>query len=336
VRLGDPRVRKTLYWLLGIGLLAWIAREADLGAVLARAREIGVGGMAVVLAIYLAAFVIDTWTWQMTLPSLPLDARSLYRLWKVRMVGEAVNATTPAAGLGGEPVKAVLLKRHCGIGYREGTASLVLARTINILALLLFLTGGYLLVLRAPDLPAGFRAVAGAGLAVSVAGGLALWALQRFRITSLAGTFAAGFPAARRIERVLGHVRDVDDLLVAFYTLRRGRFAAATALAFVNWWLGAVEVWFVLRALGHPLPLGDAWIIESAAQLVRLGAFFIPASLGAQEGAFFLVGEALAGSATLGVAVGLVRRFRELLWILWGFALAAWLGRRGAGAASAS
>jgi uncharacterized protein (TIRG00374 family) len=283
----------------------------------------------------MVSFVIDAWTWQMTLPSVPLDARWLYRLWKVRMVGEAVNATTPAAGMGGEPVKAVLLKRRYGIGYREGAASLVLARTINVLALLVFLGVGYVLVLRAPDLPPGYRAVAGAGLAASVVGVLAFWAIQRFRITSLAGTFAARFGAARRIESVLGHVRDVDDMLVGFYTRRRGRFAAAIALGFVAWWLGALEVWFVLRVLGHPLPFGDAWIIESVAQLVRLGVFFIPATLGAQEGAFFLVGEALAGSATLGVAVGLVRRCRDLVWIAWGFALAAWIGREDRDPASA-
>ena len=94
----------------------------------------------------------------------------------------------------------------------------------------LLLGVGYVLVLRAPDLATGYRAVASVGLAASVAGVLAFWAIQRFRITSLAGTFAARFPVARRIESVLGHVRDVDDMLVGFYTGRRARFAAARRL----------------------------------------------------------------------------------------------------------
>ena len=68
--------------------------------------------------------------------------------------------------------------------------------------------------------------------------------------------------------------------------------------------------------------LADAdWIIEAVAQLVRTGTFFIPASIGAQEGAFLLVCGAITGSPTLGVSVSVVRRLREVIWIVWGFTL---------------
>ena len=50
-------------------------------------------------------------------------------------------------------------------------------------------------------------------------------------------------------------------------------------------------------------------------QLVRAGTFFIPASIGAQEGAFVVVFDALTGQAGLGLAAALVRRGRELIWI---------------------
>lgn len=321
------RLLKILYVATGFAVLVWILAKTDLGEVVTLARRVGFAGMALVLLLYLLAFVIDTITWQMTLPSVRLDARWLYRLFKIRMVGEAFNNATPAAGMGGEPVKAVLLKRSHGIGYLEGTTSLVLARTINTLALLIFLAGGYLLVLASDAVPSSLQVLAGVGLSATALGVLSFWAIQRFQMTSLAGTWLARFRFARALESALGHVRAIDDALVHFYTQQRGRLGAATLLAFVNWLLGAVEVWFVLRFLGHPLGLGDAWIMESMAQLVRLGAFFIPASLGAQEGAFFLAGSTLAGSGTLGVAVGVVRRFREILWIVWGFALGYGLDR---------
>ena len=54
---------------------------------------------------------------------------------------------------------------------------------------------------------------------------------------------------------------------------------------------------------------------------MRSGTFFIPASIGAQEGAFLLVYTAITGSPSLGIAVALVRRLREVLWIGWGVAL---------------
>ena len=77
-------------------------------------------------------------------------------------------------------------------------------------------------------------------------------------------------------------------------------------------------MWF----LGRPVTFADAVLIETAAQLARAGAFFIPGSLGAVEGIMVLVYDAMTGSAALGLAVALIRRGRELLWIAWGF----WLG----------
>ena len=97
----------------------------------------------------------------MTLVSVPLDGRWLYRAWKVRMVGEVFNSVVPAAGMGGEPVKAVLLKKYYGVGYRQATASLILAKTINTIALVIFLTVGFALMLSSalvpPALPGGDR-----------------------------------------------------------------------------------------------------------------------------------------------------------------------------------
>jgi uncharacterized membrane protein YbhN (UPF0104 family) len=53
-------------------------------------------------------------------------------------------------------------------------------------------------------------------------------------------------------------------------------------------------------------------------QTVRTGLSFVPAGLGAQEGAFLVVFSALSGTPTLGASVALVRRFREIVWVLWG------------------
>jgi uncharacterized membrane protein YbhN (UPF0104 family) len=60
------------------------------------------------------------------------------------------------------------------------------------------------------------------------------------------------------------------------------------------------------------------------AQLARNATFFIPASIGTQEGAFLLVCDGITGSSSFGIAVSIVRRFRELIWILLG--LIVWIG----------
>ena len=49
--------------------------------------------------------------------------------------------------MGGEPLKAILLKQSYGYGYTDGIASLILTKTINVIALILFLAAGLLFIL---------------------------------------------------------------------------------------------------------------------------------------------------------------------------------------------
>ena len=85
----------------------------------------------------------------------------------------------PLAGLGGEPVKALLLKRRYGVRYRDAAASLVLARMTDLVAQVLFMALGFALI-AGMDLPASFRLGAGGGLAVfSLAIGGAFLVQQR-------------------------------------------------------------------------------------------------------------------------------------------------------------
>jgi uncharacterized membrane protein YbhN (UPF0104 family) len=218
-------------------------------------------------------------------------------------------------------VKAALLKKHYGIHYKEGAASLILAKTINMIALVGFLVGGFVIMIEGKSLPKAFEAVAVAGLAALVIAILLFFVVQRFGITSLTGTWISRWRFGRRVEAVLHHVEDMDQRLVRFYVGARARFAVALGLAFVNWLLGAVEVYYAMKFIGHPVSWTDAWIIEASAQLVRTGAFFIPASIGAQEGAFVLVCGAITGLPSIGVSVSVIRRIREVIWVVWGFLL---------------
>ena len=314
------RTVKFLYLGIGIVLLGFVLGEIDVAEVGRLIGRVGYG-FAVILGIYFVAFVLDSLTWQLTIKGVPLSGLWAYRVWALRMIGEAFNTVIPAGGFGGEPVKAVMLKKHYGIGYREGTASLILAKTINMIALVIFLIIGFALMIRYASLPGPYETVAGAGLLALTIGVFLFFVIQRYSITSLTGTWISRWRLAKRLEDILHHIHDMDERLVQFYTGSRGRFVGALVLAFINWLLGAVEIYYSLVFLGHPISWADAWVIEAAAQLVRTGTFYIPASIGAQEGVFLLICGAITGSPTLGVAVSVIRRIREIIWIVWGFAL---------------
>jgi uncharacterized protein (TIRG00374 family) len=308
-----------LYLAIGVALLGVVLWQTDVGKVAAQVTQIGWQGALAVLAVYFVVFLIDSTTWLLALPSVRFGARALARMWRVRLVGEAFNSVMPAAGLGGEPVKAVLLKSRYDIGYHQAAASIVLGRTINMLALTVFLATAFAVMAASPSLSAAFRGAGLAGLVVFLAATALLLAVQWFRLPSRAGGWLQRWHGGQRLAGALVHIREVEDLFLQFYGRHRARLLGGVALAVVQWFVGALEVYVALAFLGHPVALHDAVMIEAVTQLVRAGAFFIPANLGAQEGAFVVMCAAITGSPSLGLSVAVVRRFRELVYILLGF-----------------
>ena len=315
------RLLRLGYLFAGFGLLGFVVATVDLGAVGGWIMRMGALGVGCVVAVYLLAFVCDTGSWWLILSGARLEGAWLRRLLGVRLVGEAFNAVVPAASLGGEPVKALLLKKRHGVDYRAGAASLVMAKTTILIALIGFSGVGLVLMLRSQALPGAYGAIAGAGLAALACGVLGFFAVQRWRVASRLGEWLSRRPVGRRLEAALAHVQNIGDRFVGFYQRAPGRFAAALGLAFAAWVLGAVEIYIILDFLGRPITPAEAWIADSVLQLVRAGTFFIPANLGASEVGFVVIVGALTGQPALGLAAAVVRRGRELMWIAGGLLL---------------
>lgn len=313
------RYLKALYLIVGLVLLGFVAAQIDVPMTISMVSRVG-WGMLAIMGIYLVAFVVDSLSWQIALPDVPLDSEWAYRMWKVRMVGEAFNSLLPAGGMGGEPIKAVLMNKHYGVGYTDVTTSLLLTKTINMISLVLFLAGGFSLM-AGSALPSSYKTISATGLGVFALSIVLFFIIQRMRIASHTGQWLSKTRVGRKVGTILHHIHAMDDRLVEFYTRRRGRFLAATLLGLLNWMLGILEIYYAALFLGHPITMTDAWIVEAALQLVRTGAFFIPAGIGAQEGLLVLIFTAMTGVPTLGAAVAIVRRLREIVWIGWGLLL---------------
>ncbi|MCC7050041.1 MAG: flippase-like domain-containing protein [Alphaproteobacteria bacterium] len=316
-----PHLLRYGFIALGIALLGGLLWHADLAEVGARLKQLGLLGATAVLAVYAVAFLLDTAVWMATLVTRGMGFAWLFRLWEIRVIGEAVNSATPLGSVGGEPVKALMLRKYHGIGLREGISSLVLAKTAILVGLVLFLATGFALMLGSQRLPPAMKLVAGLGLGAFASAILGLVLVQWFRLATVAGGWLRRGRHGERLKRWLDALHDIDHRFVAFYTHHIDRFLPAVLFSVANWFLGAVELMVVMEFLGQPISFADAIVVESLAQLVRAGTFFIPMSLGTQDGAFMLALGAMTGAPVLGLAVALIRRGRELLWILLGLLL---------------
>ena len=160
------------------------------------------------------------------------------------------------------------------------------------------------------------------GLCVLITGTIILFCVQRFGFSSRLGVWLASFSNSNKPKVFLKQVEEIDSRFKRFYSSHRTRVLVAIILAFLNWTLGVAEVYFAMNFVGYPIEWSDAWIIEAAAQMVRAAVFFIPAGIGAQEGVFLFLSAAMTGNPSLGLAIAVIRRVREITWIAIGVAIA--------------
>lgn len=313
---------KYIFLVIGLLLLAKVLSAVDWGQVGGDLAKVGFSGFAIVIGLHVVTFWTDVAGWQYTFNSIPpRGLRWTRRLYAVRLAGEAFNYILPAASMGGEPFKAVLLKTHYRVPYREGAATLLLARTVNIIALLLFLGVGFVFMFFSEAFPQSMKVVAAVGLGGVAIGVLQFLAIQWFKLSSWLTRKLSRTRFGRSLEGVVHGLEDFDEHMVQFYRSKPLAFLAALALGFANWVLGALEVYLVLGFIGHPVSFAEAWIIEALAQLMRTSAFFIPAAVGVQEGTFLVACRAVTGVASTGVTMSVVRRCRELIWVVAGLAI---------------
>lgn len=318
-----------LLLFLGFLTLTFIVWHIGPGKIYEAATQVGPGALLVILVPSLLMYAFEAYGWKLTLGSAA-HGIAFWRIFAIRTAGEVVNMTTPTAYVGGEPLKAYLLQRH-QIPMVEGLASVVIAKTIMTLAQVLFILVGIGLAFWMLGAEGSSSQIAAASL-LSVAlllfgvvafifvqkRGLFMWILRTLRGLGLHVAF---------LENREEKLRSLDEIILNFYTQHRSAFYAATTLYLLGWLAEAVEVYVIILYLGGPASLLSAISIGALSVFIKGGTFFIPGSLGAQDGGNLLLLKAFGYSDVTGITFALLRRFRELVWIGIGLLCLAAMGR---------
>lgn len=309
--------------IVGLALLGVVVGHSDIGQVGHLLTRLSVAGALAVMALFSVAWAAEILAWALTFTQRAARGVWLWHLWLVNMVGEAMNVVMPFGSLGGEPVKAWLLKRHYAVGYREAAATLVLMQTLLALAEALFVAIGALLAVALGILPPSIEnLLSGAAVGLVILMALAVVGLQQRWLRQGLDAFERRYGGAR-YAAAKDSLLEVEHALADFARARPRRLAASTLLFLANWVGGAAEVWLLLYLLGAALPFADCWVAEAAVVTIRSLTFFLPAQLGSVEAVTVYVISALGGSAEIGLALAALRRARELLWSLLGLGVGA-------------
>ena len=312
---------------LGALLLVWLIHRIGPRTVLETVGRVGWGFLAVVALSGIIA-LLNTFAWRATMEK-ESPRVSVPVLFGFLLAGDAVNALTPSAVVGGELVRIGLLRRK--VSAVAASASVALAAVCQFLAQLAF-------VLAALPIVAGGISGSRAGRAVLVLAGLGSSAgiacilLVLFRRSGVFSrihvALASRFPG--RFDPSVGgsRWRSLDEAVFGAFRERPGALARAFLLYFTGWAMGAAETGLILFLLGAPVSIRACIAIEALAVMVDTILFFVPARLGTQEGGKYAIFRLLRLDPRLGFALGLVRRLRELVWACAGLAILAWWHRR--------
>ena len=313
-------------FLVGAGVLVWLVLHIGLPTLAGELHKLGANLLWVLLPS-VAMYFFEALGWRVTLGR---HARKIGfgRLFLIRMAGEAVNFTTPAAYLGGEPMKAYLLSRY-SVPLVDGLASVVTAKTIMTLAEILFILMGIGLALGLLNRSGEVISAAFISLAILALGAGLFLAVQR------RGLFVGLLRVLEHIGLRIAWLKTREHKLIAldeaisrFYAQDKLGFAYAFLLFFLGWAVESAEVYLILYFLGQPIDMVTAFALAALAEFVKSGTAFIPGSIGGQEAGTLVLLVAFGYTEGVGIAFAIVRRVREIFWIAFGLVALAFENRR--------
>jgi putative membrane protein len=293
----------TLAAALGLGVTAALIWWTGYAEIVDAVTQVG-WGVALVVGFHLVQLVASSLAWQ-TLLSASQGPR-LATVMGARWVREAVNNLLAVAQIGGEVVGARLL-HLTGIPVGTSGAAVTVDLMIEAASQFAFTVLGLLLLIPAQDNPQ-VTLVAIVGIALAMLIVLVLAVVQR------SGLF-------RFIERALLRIAEkfkwpaLADVHRAILTLcdDRKRLGVAFSWQMISWLLGGFEVMLILNLVGVSVDFRQGLIIEGLGQAARGLGFFVPGSLGVQEGGYALVCGLLGISPASGIELSLLKRIRELV-----------------------
>jgi len=313
-----------VFLLAGIALFVWLVYRIGPTALAADLRRVG-GRIVLLVALGAVTFALDTLGWRFAIPRGERRRVSFGSLFAMRIAGDAVNYVTPSAAVGGELVRVALLRRF--VAAVPAIASVVLLVVTQFFSQAIFVAGGIVYCL--PRLLAGRWAAAAAlpaGFLAALVAGLIFLAVR-----------SDGFRRVDRVARRIpwlarfadaGNAEALDREIFGAFRARPFDLAAAVLCFLGAWSVGVVEVRLILGFLGAPVSWGTAFSIESLSVLIETAFFFVPAKAGTQEGGKVAIFSALGLAVSDGLALGVVRRLRELTWAGAGLVAFAVLERR--------
>ncbi len=298
---------------------------------------IGKIGMPIILVMlpYLCIGVFDSLAWKITIESVSQKVPYL-RLLYIRLCTEAMLMSLPGGVAIAEAAKPYLLKRSVGMETTKAIAIVAVKKG------LLGVAHGFYLALSAwlgfsalrlvSEQMIGVRGLEWiawlAAVVIFVVFGGATLLFLYGGISQRLHQLLMAIPSVQLRNWLLEkekHFIETDAHFEQFHHIERGKISLAIFMFFIGWMFETVDSLLILMLLDVSLPFGALMCMETTMSLIRAMLFILPAGLGVQDYGYvlFLKSFGVPDAESVGVAFVLIKRSKELIWIVVGYILMA-------------
>jgi uncharacterized protein (TIRG00374 family) len=318
--LGKIRVKLALRCIIagaGLALFAWFVHRTGVETIPRAFATLGWSAPLVLLP-YTLVYLLDTVGWRLCFGQPLPKAIRFGTLFRIRWAGESLNNVVPSAYLGGEAVKVYLLHKR-GLPVAEGTSSVIISKTAQVLAEVIFIAfgavaGSSILAANSPA-RAGMFAITGAATALIA---MLFWLQYRgifSTLLALTGRLRLRIHAlASRAESL----RQLDRRILDFYRKDRRRFLFSVMFYLAGWIADSLDILLVSHLVRMPLDWSQALAFEAFIGVAKALGIFAPAALGVQESGVIFLFYLFDLPSALAAPYAIIRRARDLIFALIG------------------
>ncbi|GEM_PF-2042813 len=273
-------------------------------------------GVALVVPIFLVGVqhCLRAFAWRFPVRAMDLPVKYL-DLWRARLGAEALGYLSLTGAIGSQTSKVLLLRK--GISARAGAATVAVDAAASGIAGVLFVGAALLACQSTLGLPSLFAAIGGVFLGIGAGAWLlaGIWASQRrhhIELPDMAEKPTLKLEAARDSMRLIR---------VGLVRLHGFPFAMMIIIHLAGHLALTAATWSILPMLGIN---GDTILglwFETGAKLGNTLGVLVPARLGVFEAGLAASANILDLNPAAGIAVGLVRRLVDFLWVAVGLSL---------------
>ncbi len=284
------------------------------------------------LIFYFIGTLFDTLAWQMLLrPS----GRSLpfLRLLLIHIAGESYYRFLPAGVVVGESVKVFMVKKYSLLTTPEIISSLMMRKFLMGIAQALYIGLAVMsgIVLYSNGINGTLASI-----------GLALSVVLLFLFGMMGYFFAKGelgkalFSALIRIpvpcvklflQKNRMSFLDTDSVIKESIIRYRRESIIAGILFLLGWSTELIETLAILLSVNAFVTFGSVMVFEPIVSFLRSVVFFIPAGLGIIELGYYSSLQTVSTVGTVAAAFILIKRAKEVFWIVIGVCITAFLGK---------